>query len=467
MKPIEINFEPSVKQGIAWDALGDKHTNFVGYGGSAYSGKSFLMCYWLLTQSLAYPGTYYGLGRRTLINLKKSTLETMFKVFQLCGVVGDGEHYTYNKTANTIEFYNGSKIFLIDTAYKPSDPLYERFGGLELTSCAIDESGETDEFAIKILFTRCGRRENHKYNITPKMLECFNPSKNHIYKRYYKPWKEEKLQANYTFIKALPQDNPASGVESYIQGLLNTLDKNSIERLVYGNFEYDDDPAVLMEYDSIVDVFTNDHILDRDNGTEVLGTIRKDGKTFRDKCITWDVAGKGQDRAVILVWIGLYVVDYAIIPIDDGTEQVSTVNIFKNRFGVSNSQIVFDADGIGGLAGMHFRGATEFHSGAKPLHGENYVNLKTQCYYKLAKVVNDREMYWKTTDVDVQTETIEELEQVKQKDIDKDGKISLVPKDQVKKVLGRSPDHSDALMLRMYPIVKRGESNARTIMMKF
>jgi hypothetical protein len=45
---------------------------------------------------------------------------------------------------------------------------------------------------------------------------------------------------------------------------------------------------------------------------------------------------------------------------------------------------------------------------------------------------------------------IEELEQVKQKDMDKDVKKSVVPKEKVKELLGRSPDFSDTLMMRQY-----------------
>jgi len=45
---------------------------------------------------------------------------------------------------------------------------------------------------------------------------------------------------------------------------------------------------------------------------------------------------------------------------------------------------------------------------------------------------------------------IEELEQVKRHNIDKDGKLAVIPKEKVKELLGRSPDFSDALMMRMY-----------------
>jgi phage terminase large subunit len=46
--------------------------------------------------------------------------------------------------------------------------------------------------------------------------------------------------------------------------------------------------------------------------------------------------------------------------------------------------------------------------------------------------------------------TIEDLEQMKSKDADKDGKRKIVPKDEVKEHLGRSPDYGDSLMMRMF-----------------
>ena len=79
---ININFKPSVKQYKAWQYLTDKETLFIGYGGAAFSGKSYLLCYWLTTMCIAYPDTAWGLCRKELVNLKKTTLVTLFKVFK-------------------------------------------------------------------------------------------------------------------------------------------------------------------------------------------------------------------------------------------------------------------------------------------------------------------------------------------------------------------------------------------------
>ena len=51
---------------------------------------------------------------------------------------------------------------------------------------------------------------------------------------------------------------------------------------------------------------------------------------------------------------------------------------------------------------------------------------------------------------DLKEGLIEELEQIKRKNSDKDGKLEIIGKDEIKENLGRSPDLADCLMMRMY-----------------
>ncbi|NDD17058.1 MAG: hypothetical protein EB092_08655, partial [Chitinophagia bacterium] len=79
----------------------------------------------------------------------------------------------------------------------------------------------------------------------------------------------------------------------------------------------------------------------------------------------------------------------------------------------------------------------------------NFDNLKSQCYFKLAELMNKSEIYIQSDGKQKQT-IIEELEQVKQKSVDNDSSKGIIPKDKVKAAIGRSPDFSDCLAMRMY-----------------
>ena len=137
----EIEFHPSQKQFEAWGYLTDEVKTEIGYGGAAHGGKSYLGCFWITASCMAYPGTGYLLGRKELTNLKRTTLLTLFKIFKDFGL--SDKNYDYNQQNNTITFDNGSQIFLLDLGYKPSDPLFTRLGGLELTGAFVDESNRS------------------------------------------------------------------------------------------------------------------------------------------------------------------------------------------------------------------------------------------------------------------------------------------------------------------------------------
>jgi hypothetical protein len=422
-----VTFEPSKKQFEAWEYLHDKESVFIGYGGAAFSGKSYLLAWWIVTSALKYNDTAWGVGRKELTNLKKTTLITIFKVLNEVGLsVND---YNYNQQNNTMTFQNGSVIFLIDTAHKPSDVMFERFGGLELTSCAIDESAETSYKAIEILSTRIGRRNNQKHGITPKILETFNPSKNHIYSRYYKPWTNNTITSEYKFVKALPSDNPSVEVAPYVERLLKTADKITVQRLIYGNFEYDDSPNALIDYDSITDLWQNDFV--------------EKGKGY----ITADIARLGSDKAVVMVWKGLVVVEIVSVAKSKLNELQAIIEALKSKHEIPHSNIIADEDGVGGGV-IDFMQIKGFKNGGKVLKKENYLNLKTQCYYWLAKYVNANKIYIEAQEN--KEEIIQELEWVRSYKIDADTKLRILPKNLIKEGLGRSPDFTDTMMMRMY-----------------
>jgi hypothetical protein len=64
-------------------------------------------------------------------------------------------------------------------------------------------------------------------------------------------------------------------------------------------------------------------------------------------------------------------------------------------------------------------------------------------------------------DPSVIDELTQELLAIKLKNIDKDGKVSVQSKDEMKRLLGKSPDLSDALMMRIYFELKNLKSTGK------
>lgn len=426
---------PTVKQHLAYQKLQDKTTKYLLFGGAAGGGKSWLGCEWLITNCYFYPGTKWFIGREELKRLRDSTLLTFFKVCKFHGINPDLE-FKYNGQDHYIEFNNGSRIDLLDLKYLPSDPLYERYGSVEYTGGWIEEGGEVNFGAFDILKTRVGRQLNDKYNLTSKILITANPKKNWIYSTIYKPFENGTLPKEYAFIKALVQDNPYME-SNYIDNLHELKDKTKKERLLYGNWEYDDDPAKLMEYDNIVNLFTN---------TFITG-IGDEG------FISADIARFGDDLTVIMVWKGWRVVEIKSYEKTSIPESIKIITNIAEKYKIPRSHIIVDEDGLGGgvVDMLHCKG---FVANSTPIDvkgkKENYNNLKSQCYFILSEKVNNNEIYIDCKDTNIVEKITEELEVVKQKDIDKDNKMAVISKDKVKALIGRSPDYSDCLMMRSY-----------------
>lgn len=413
------------KQVDAYVLLVDNQTKEIFYGGAAGGGKSYLGCFWLITACIAYPGSRWFIAREELKRLTQSTLITFAKVAQALGV-----RYDLNSKYNFI-VVGDSQIDLLDIRYLPSDPLYERFGSLEYTGGWIEEGGETNYGAYEVLKTRIGRHKNDVYNLISKLLVTCNPKKNWLYTEIYKPFKENRLADYIKFIQAFVTDNPHL-TQDYIDNLKNTKDKSKRERLLHGNWEYDDDPSTLCDYDKIQDIFTNP------------------APESKDYYITADVARMGSDKAIIAVWSGWSVIEFVVFEISKTTEIQNAIRALQAKHKIGNSATIADEDGVGGgiVDNLRIKG---FINNSKALKDENYYNLQSQCCYGLAEKINDNSL---SIQCDIsplyRQEIIEEMEQLKTYDSDKDGKLRILPKEIIKQNIGRSPDWRDVLMMRKY-----------------
>jgi len=423
---LNINAVFTHTQEQAIEYLFDKETTEVLFGGAAGGGKSWVGCSWLILMCLKYPKTRFLMGRSKLDSLKKTTLNTFFEVCETWGIKA-GKHYNFNGGSNIITFFNKSEIMLKDLFLYPSDRNFDNLGSLEITGAFIDEANQITEKAKNIVASRL-RYKLDDYNLIPKMLMTCNPAKNWVYTQYYRPAKDGKQKKHRKFIQSLVDDNEY--ISKYYKTQLQTLDELSKQRLLYGNWEYDASDDALINYDSIINLF---------NQKGVVG----------QKYISCDVARFGSDKTVIMYWEGLYLKKTITLLKSAINDVVEQVRALQQEYAVNLTNIIIDEDGVGGGA-KDFLRCKGFVNNSKALKNENYQNLKTQCYYKLADLINKGQIGIDCPDVNVRNNIIEELEQVRTKDADKDNKLQIIPKDTVKAILGRSPDYSDALAMRMY-----------------
>jgi phage terminase large subunit len=426
---MELRFKTFDKQRQALRFLRDRKTNEILYGGGARGGKSYLGCGWIIIECIQKPASKWLIAREELTKLKDTTLLTFFQAAKQLGVQ-DKVHF--NAQSLTATFDNGSLIFFREIKYLPSDPEFDRLGSYDLTGCFLDECQQIHQKAINVLRGRFSVLRGDNWETIPKALYTCNPAKNWIYEFFVRPDREGKIEDGRVFVKSLATDNPFVPPE-YIENLKKS-DKITVQRLLYGNFEYDDDPAALIDYEKILDLFTNDF-------------VAGDGRY-----ITCDVARFGSDKTVIGIWSGFRVelYSYQHLSVSQVAEKIKE---YQRKFSVPNSQTLCDEDGVGGGV-VDILGCKGFVNNSRALpnpityEDDNYTNLKSQCYFRLAERVNNNGMYIKCDDVNVRKMIISELEYVKQHNMDKDSKRQVLPKDKVKEVLGRSPDFADTLMMR-------------------
>jgi|AntAceMinimDraft_18_1070375.scaffolds.fasta_scaffold02306_5 hypothetical protein len=405
------------------------------YGGGKAGGKSWLGVSLIFGDAFMYPDTRYFIARKTLADLVKFTSGTIGKVFADWKI--NESMYKFDGKNNVWNLHNGSKVFFLDAKWIPSDPTYARFGSMEMTRGWIEEAGEfEDERCVTSLANSLGRWRNKETGLKPKLLQTCNPAKNYLYEEYYLKKKDGELPPHRAFIQALVGDNIALGQE-VIDDMTRRMakDTSALQRLVYGNWEYDDNELSIFDYEKIIGLFTNEYVPKTGN-----------------KYLTADIAYEGSDIFAIGIWDG-FVLE-KVIDIEKISEVLVSQKIHQLRleYGIPISNVIYDADGLrtfvkSSVKNGHLKGAKAFNNNSKALSSENYINLKTQCYFKLAEMTKKGDIF--IQDLKHKKQIVQELEQICRQPDNNDGKIRLEKKSDLKKRLLRSPDFADMMMMRM------------------
>lgn len=218
--------------------------------------------------------------------------------------------------------------------------------------------------------------------------------------------------------------------------------------------EYVDNAGALFHYDSLVDVFSN--------------TVTKSNAKY----MTVDIADDGSDKTMFSFWEGLE--EYK----REEYERMNTENIvakireYAAQERIPFSHIAVDAIGVGaGVASSSMLdGIVGYKSSYSPIKTDldivrlpnvsytkdapltsDYKNLRSQCIFNLADHVNNHKIASRTTGRQKET-ILEELANY-QDASQGDGKRMATMKEDVKEIIGRSPDASDTWIMRMYFVI--------------
>jgi hypothetical protein len=248
-------------------------------------------------------------------------------------------------------------------------------------------------------------------------------------------------------------DNPAIP-RSELEKLKDEMDNDTYRQEIMA--EYVDNAGALFKYTALVDLFSN--------------TITKDA----EKYLIIDVADDGSDKTVFSFWQGLEM--YRVEQFSHLTTEgiINQAREYAAQEQIPYSQMLVDAIGVG--AGVASSSLLDGIVGYKSSYGairtdadptklpnvhylkdapltSDYANLRSQCVFTLADLVNKHQVAVRNADLRVKEAIIEEL--ATYQDASKgDGKRMATMKDDVKELIGRSPDLSDTLIMRMYFVVR-------------
>ena len=218
-------------------------------------------------------------------------------------------------------------------------------------------------------------------------------------------------------------------------GYLSNLSQLAPEQkaqLLNGCWKRFEGEDIMYKYRALEGMYTNSFIKESDNSIT--------------RYITADIALEGADLFVVMVWADMVLIDISTYEKTDGKEVIDILESTAKRYGVARHNVAYDAAGVGNYINGFLKTAYNFVGGSSPLNNENYANLRTQCYFKMAEMVNTFKVYCKTKSNS--EDLIKELDATRKVPY-VFGRVKMESKDDIKKKIGgRSPDFADCFSMR-------------------
>jgi hypothetical protein len=170
--------------------------------------------------------------------------------------------------------------------------------------------------------------------------------------------------------------------------------------------------------------------------------------TETETVITCDVAGEGDDFSQIKCWHGYREVEKLTIEENTQPELERILKVMSDKYG--KCRIILDSTGIGTAVGQYLResdyNCDSVNFAESAYQDDIYRNTRAEMYFNC-----QREMKNGNVSLLEDEELEEELRCQRYKICPTSRRFMIVPKEEIKKELKRSPDKADAVALRFYP----------------
>lgn len=191
-----------------------------------------------------------------------------------------------------------------------------------------------------------------------------------------------------------------------------------------------------------------------------------DPQTNGDRWVTADLADKGTDNFVALVWDGLHIIDMVIMEKSVPRKNAEVLHNLAKRYDIADSHIVFDGNNAAYM-NDYIPDAVPFISYYPPvgMYARSAKSLKAEAFLRMTYIINNNYLSFDdkvanriynhqklSNNVTVEAEFVEECSVVRFVE-ENSGKKRLMSKKEMNQHLGkgRSMDLLDPIAIRMYP----------------
>ncbi len=325
--------------------------------------------------------------------------------------------YSYNKSSHKFQYRNG-------IIYLQSYESIESIRGYTMISLAILDEAALAPPDVFTILAFCMRGEG----IHPRIRMLSTPRSDNWLTRYI-------ADNHIPVIHATTRDNKLISEEQIEIMKRTCVDENAWRREFFGE-EVDDDNGG--------SIFTSD-LFDIKIGYEIGGPVL-------GYCIGIDCSGLGTDSNIILVRSENEILEIVDKKVATAAELASIVRgiVFTRGRGLLSHICIDEAYGLdlaNRLEEMDLP-VTLVPFGGAP-ENKAYANKRAELYFNLKKGLQEHGMKGITEEIR------RELQATKYK-LNNSNRLQLIPKDEIKLNLGRSPDYADALALSFNdPIIPR------------